>query len=294
MKRKIHKENFFFNAFNVVFWVIAVILCMLPIVFVFNVSVSDKISVNSGRVSLLPINFSLDAYKNIINDGQFMRSMKNSIVITLFGTLLSMLFTILCAYPLSKPNLKGRKVIIAFILFTMFFKGGMIPSVILVRQLDLMNTYFAVWLSSLTSIFNIFILKTAFESIPNSLEEAAKIDGANDVIILLKIYLRLSIPALLAVTLFYVVSWWNEYYMAMLFVHSSEKMPVVIKVQQMIENMGDNLLNLSGDEIEAKQKIAASSVKCAGIMLCMVPMLLLSLPMQKYYIKGNLVNINKE
>ena len=176
----------------------------------------------------------------------------------------------------------------------MFFRGGLIPNVILMKGLGISSTYWSVWLASLSSVYNIFVLKTGFETIPISYEESARIDGASDLRILLSIYLPLSIPVIIAITLFYIVSWWNEYYFALIFIHASDKLPIVIKVQQLIENMSDSLLSLSGDDLKMQQTIAASSIKSACIMICMLPILLISLPLQKYYIMGNFFSVNKE
>lgn len=283
-----------FNIFLFVFWSIVIILAVLPIIYIVNVSLSSKLAVNSGSVFLLPIDTSLKAYKSIFSDGQIVRSLLNSAFITLIGTILSLCFAIICAYPISKRYLPGRKVVIGMILFTMFFRGGLIPNVVLMKGLGILNTYWSVWLASISSVYNIFILKTAFEAIPKSYEESAKIDGASDLVILTKIYLPLSIPVLIAITLFYIVSWWNEYYFSLIFIHASDKLPIVIKVQQLVENMGDNLLNLKGEDLKIQQTIASSSVKSACIIICMLPILLISLPLQKYYIKGNFFNVNKE
>ena len=283
-----------FNVFLCIFWIIVVVLAVLPIIYIINVSLSSKISVNSGNVFLLPIDASLNAYKNIFSDGQIVRALLNSAEITLVGTLLSVCFAIICAYPISKRYLPGRRIVIGMILFTMFFRGGLIPNVVLMRGLGITNTYWSVWLASHSSVYNIFVLKTGFESIPKSYEESARIDGASDLTILLKIYLPLSIPVLIAITLFYMVSWWNEYYFALIFIHASNKLPIVIKVQQLVENMGENLLNLTGEDLKMQQTIAAASVKSACIMICMLPILLISLPLQKYYIKGNFLGVNKE
>ena len=291
---KTSRSDLFFKVFLCIFWIIVVTLAIMPIIYIINISISSKIAVNSGNVFLLPIGASLNAYKSIFSDGQIVRSLLNSTIITLVGTFLSVCFTILCAYPISKRYLPGRSIIIGMILFTMFFKGGLIPNVILMRGLGISNTYWAVWFASLSSVYNIFVLKTGFESIPKSYEESARIDGASDLTILLKIYLPLSLPVLIAITLFYMVSWWNEYYYSLIFIHASDKLPIVIKVQQLIENMSDSLLNLSGEDLKMQQTIAASSVKSACIMICMLPILLISLPLQKYYIKGNFFNINKE
>ena len=291
---KASKSDKFFNVFLWFFWIFVICFSLLPIIYIVNVSLSAKTAVNSGNVFLYPINATLNAYKSIFSDGQIMRALRNSAEIALVGTILSVTFSILCAYPISKRMLPGRKIIIGMILFTMFFRGGLIPNVILMRGLGISSTYWSVWFAGLSSVYNIFVLKTGFEAIPSSYEESAKIDGASDLMILLKIYLPLSIPVIIAISLFYLVSWWNEYYFSLIFIHASDKLPIVIKVQQLVENMGENLLNVTDADLKMQQTIAAASVKSACIMICMLPVLLVSLPLQKYYIKGNFFNVNKE
>ena len=291
---KASKSDKTFNIFLWIFWIIVVCLSLLPIVYIINISLSSKTAVNSGNVFLVPVKATFNAYKSIFSDGQIVKSLINSAEIAIVGTILSVIFSILCAYPISKRKLPGRKIVIGMILFTMFFRGGLIPIVILMKGLGISSTYWSVWFAGLSSVYNIFVLKTGFEAIPESLEESAKMDGASDLMILLKIYLPLSIPVIIAISLFYFVSWWNEYYFALIFIHASDKLPIVIKVQQLVENMGDNLLNISGADLKMQQTIAAASVKSACIMICMLPILLISLPLQKYYIKGNFFNVNKE
>ncbi len=291
---KASRSDKVFNVFLWIFWIIVVSLSLLPIIYIINISLSSKTAVNSGNVFLYPINATFNAYRSIFSDGQIVRSLINSAQIAVVGTILSVVFSILCAYPISKKRLPGRKVVIGMILFTMFFRGGLIPIVILMRGLGISSTYWSIWFAGLSSVYNIFVLKTGFEAVPESLEESAKMDGASDLVILLKIYLPLSIPVIIAISLFYFVSWWNEYYFSLIFIHASDKLPIVIKVQQLVENMGDNLLNVSGADLKMQQTIAAASVKSACIMICMLPILLISLPLQKYYIKGNFFNVNKE
>lgn len=294
MKQRSKRSDKGFNKFIVVFWAVALLVCLLPIAYVFSVSLSSKQAVESGKVLFYPVNATIASYKSLFRSNQVVVAIKNSMIIMLVGTMFSVIFSVICAYPLSKANLKGRKIVLGFILFTMFFKSGIIPRFVLMKQLGLVNTYFSVWLSNLASIFNIFILKTSFETVPKSLEEAAKIDGAGDARILFEVYLFLSMPAIISVALFYMVSWWNEYYTVMLFIHKSDMMPIVLRVQQMIETVSESFLTLSQKDAQMQQTIAGSSIKCAGIVVCMLPMVCISIPLQKYYIKGSILNINKE
>lgn len=177
------KGEFIYTVSIILFLGIASIIAIYPFLNVISTSLSSNSAINSGRISWYPIEFTLDSYKKVIADGQIIHSFSNSVIITLVGTLLNMIFTILAAYPLSRKRLMGRSIFLRMITITMVFSGGIIPTYLLVQKLGMLNSYTSLWFPGLIGTFNMFVLKTNFEEIPDALEEAASIDGANDIYI---------------------------------------------------------------------------------------------------------------
>ena len=267
--------------------------CLYPFVYIIATSFSSSRALNSGEVFLWPVEFNLEAYKQLLLDGQIIISMRNTVVITLAGTSMCMVSTILCAYSLSKKRLRYRGIFMGIIVFTMMFSGGMIPNFLLIRNLGLMNTYWALWLSGLQSTYNMIVLRTFFQGIPDSLEEAAQIDGASDPYILTRIVLPLSGAALATITLFYAVGWWNIYFNAMMYISSSLKYPLMVKLRAMLDTA--QMLTVQsqsgmggGGTIEAVM-VAAESFKAATILVSVLPIMLVYPFLQKYFVKGVMI-----
>ncbi len=279
-----------FSALLGLFFLICVAITIFPILSVAAQSLSSSRALNTGEVGILPVEPTLDAYKNLVKDGQIFRSIWNTVILTVMGVALNMLFTICAAYPLSKKHLDGRKFILMLITFTMMFNGGMIPTFILVKKLHLINSYWALWCLGLISTYNMFVMKTFFEGIPTSLEESASIDGANDIHILVKIILPVSMPVIATLTLFYAVSWWNMYFNAVIYINSSGKAPLMVKLKQMIDNVSQSLLQTnSGSEGVRSDQITPQGMQAAAIITATVPILCVYPFLQKYFVKGVMI-----
>jgi putative aldouronate transport system permease protein len=222
--------------------------------------------------------------------------MKNTVLLTVVGTALCMISTILCAYALSKKRLMGRSFVMGLIVFTMMFGGGMIPSFLLIRSLGLMDSYWALWLGGLQSTYNMIVLRTFFQTIPDSLEEAAQIDGANDPYILARIVLPLSGAALATITLFYAVGWWNTYFNAMMYITSSPKQTLMVKLRQMLDAMQVLAAQAEGGVSEGAgmTNIAGETFKAATILVSMLPIMCVYPFLQKYFTKGVMIGSVKE
>ncbi|WP_409342523.1 carbohydrate ABC transporter permease [Paenibacillus sp. MBLB4367] len=259
---------------------------LFPFLNVLAVSLSSGEAIRSGYVSVWPRDFTWDAYRNLIDDGQLFVAMKNTALITIVGTSLNMLVTIMAAYPLSKADLRGRGPVLGMIIFTMLFSGGLIPQFLLIKSLGLMNTYWSLWLPGLISTYNLFVLKTFYEGLPNELEESASIDGAKDWTVLVRIVLPLALPVIAALTLFYAVGWWNAYYNVLIFIKSSDKMSLMVKLYQMIDNLDPALL--LGDT-DASNALPPEGVRAGAAMLASLPILLIYPFLQKYFVKGVLM-----
>ncbi|UKS27032.1 carbohydrate ABC transporter permease [Paenibacillus sp. HWE-109] len=260
---------------------------LFPFLNVLAVSLSSGEAIRAGSVSIWPRQFTWDAYRNLIDDGQLFIAMKNTVVMTVVGTSLNMLVTIMAAYPLSKLDLRGRGLVLGMIIFTMLFTGGLIPQFLLIKNLGLMNTYWSLWLSGLLSTYNFFVLKTFFEGLPSELEESAAIDGAKDWVVLVRIVLPLALPVLAALTLFYAVGWWNAYYNVLIFIKSSTQMSLMVKLYQMIDNLDPALL--IGDSTNANNALPPEGVRAGAAMLASLPILIIYPFLQKYFVKGVLM-----
>ena len=291
MKVSIGERVFYF--LNYFFLSLIALGCLYPFVYIIATSLSSSRAVSSGEVLLWPVEFNLQAYKQLLLDGQIFISMKNTVVITVVGTGMCMCSTILCAYSLSKKRLRFRGVFMGLIVFTMMFSGGMIPNFLLIRNLGLMNTYWALWLSGLQSTYNMIVLRTFFQGIPDSLEEAAQIDGASDPYILVCIVLPLSGAALATITLFYAVGWWNIYFNAMMYISSTMKYPLMVKLRAMLDTAQMLTVQaqsgMGGGGIMEAVMVAAESFKAASILVSVLPIMLVYPFLQKYFVKGVMI-----
>ena len=286
-KRVSAAENIFYVC-NYLFLTLCVIVAVFPIVHVIASSFSSSNAIISGKVFLLPVETTLDSYRDIFKDGNVLKSMNNTVIITVIGTALNMIFTIMCAYPISRKRLQGRGFFSGLFVFTMIFGGGLIPNFLLVKSLKIVDTYWALWLPSLISVYNMIILKTSFQNIPDSLEEAAMIDGANDIYILVRIMLPLLGSVLATLSLFSAVGWWNEYYNSMIFLNSTAKLPMTVRLMQMIESANRSSL-MNGEGISANEFVTPEGIKAATIVVTMVPILCVYPFLQKYFVKGVMI-----
>jgi putative aldouronate transport system permease protein len=253
-------------------------------------SFSSSRAITSGEVMFWPVEFNIEAYKRLFEDGQLFISMKNTIWVTFVGTLLNIVLTILAAYPLSKKRLLGRSALLMFITFTMLFVSGLIPNFILVKYLGLMNSYWSLWLPALISTYNMFVMKTFMEGLPEEIEESAAIDGAGDWRILVQIIMPLCKPIVVALSLFYAVGWWNNYFQVMLYIGKSNKQTLMLKLYQMIRQVDQHLLNpAGGSEGVMQAMLTPEAIKAAAIVIAITPILCVYPFLQKHFVKGVLI-----
>jgi putative aldouronate transport system permease protein len=266
--------------------------CLYPFIYIVATSLSSNRAVRSGEVFFWPVEPNVEAYRQLFKDSQIFNSMKNTVVLTAVGTGLCMVFTILCSYALSKKRLRGRGFIMTVIVFTMMFGGGLIPGFLLIRNLHLMDTYWALWLPGLIGTYNMIVLRTFFQGIPESLEEAAMIDGASDLFILVRIVLPISGAALATITLFYAVGWWNSYFAPMMYLTSSNKFPLMVKLKSLLDMAQMLKVQLEtgrGGGREDMLMVAAETYKAATIIVSVLPIMLVYPFLQKYFVKGVLI-----
>ena len=261
-----------------------VVICIYPFLNVLACSVSGKAAVLGGKVTFYHIDFHLDAYREIFKQQSVWLSMQVTCVVTLSGTMLGLVLTIAAAYALSKEKLKGRKIISGFLLFTMYFGGGIIPTFIVVRSLGMYDTYAALVVPSAMSVFNFIVMRTFFRELPKELEEAALIDGAGDMKVLFQIALPLSVPIIATIGLFYAVGYWNDYFSSLIYIQSAEKFSLQLRLRQMLFA---NELNQASMAAEGMGTQAMSeSLKMATVVFATLPIILVYPWLQKYFVKG--------
>jgi putative aldouronate transport system permease protein len=281
-----------FDIFNVMFLLILMIITLYPFLYVIFASLSDPSEIATHRGILwAPIGFQLDAYKLVLKNPNILVGYKNTIFYVFVGTALNVLITSMLAYTLSRKGLKLNNTIMFLIVFTMFFSGGMIPGYILMTNLGLMGSRWAIILPGLVSTMNLIIMRTSFSAIPVSLEESARLDGANDIVILFKIVLPLSLPIISVMVLFYGVNHWNSWFGAMLYLRDRKLYPLQLVLREiLIFSSTDDMMVTLGN---SRGKDMSEIIKYATIMVATVPILLAYPFMQKYFVKGVMVGAIK-
>lgn len=266
---------------------------ILPFLNIFAVSFSGRLEVIGGRVSFWPRDFTLDAYRKVVTTPYFFRAYGNTLLVVLVGTPLSLMTTVLTAYPLSRPGLIGKRGLLLFFSFTMWFSGGMIPSFILINSLGLYDTYWALILPGLVSAYNVIIVRNFFAQIPAALEESAMLDGANDLTILARIFLPLSTPVLATVALWLVVGYWNSYMSAILYLSTRSKYTLQLVLREIV--IADSLDQYIGiDQVDSATRTVTESIKYANILLTILPIVCAYPFLQRYFMKGVMLGAVKE
>lgn len=273
--------------------ILLMIITLYPIIYIFSVSVSSTTAYESGRVVFLPVEFNLEAYDVILKAGTIPRSFVNSVIYTVVYTIVSLFMTTTMAYPLSrsKDRVAFKGFFSKLVIFTMFFNAGIIPNYLVVKGLGLMDSMWALILPSAISTYNLVVMRSFFEGIPDDLEEAAFIDGANEITIFWKIMLPLSKAALATVGLFYGVYMWNSWFNAMLYLQSDTKFPLQLIIRQIImqNQMAAELAAMGDTSMMTDQTTNSVSLKYATLFLSILPMLAVYPFIQKYFVKGVMV-----
>jgi len=266
---------------------IAVFICLVPFLYILSQSLSSSKAIISQAVTIYPIDFNIDAYKVVFGDAAMLYSLFYTVILTAVFVLLALTVTILAAYPLTKKRLKGRSVLLLMMLFTMYFSGGLIPDYLNVKNLSLLDTPLALILPGLMSVYYMIILKSFFQNLPDSLMEAAHLDGCNELQILLKIVLPLSKPALATVSLLYAVYRWNYFQDALFYITDQKLYTIQLKLYNVInisqQMSGENLL----------VNLPSESLKAASIMFGTIPILLVYPWLQKYFVSGIMIGAVK-
>ena len=273
---------------NSIFLFLMMIITLYLLWLQFITSISHGLEVMKGGVTLLPRSPTLETYKTIVR-GELFMYMKNTIVYTVVGTAINLVMSCLCAYPLARKTFSGRKFFTMLVTFTMFFSGGMIPLYLTVKQFGMMDTIWALVLPGAISTYNMIVIRTAFQSIPDSLIESAQLDGANDLIILWKIVVPLSKATLATMLLFYAVTHWNSYFDAMLYINKKEMYPLQIMLRNMlIGGLFNEETAIAGANADSFA-VTDATLRSAAIIVTTLPILVVYPFVQRYFVKGVMI-----
>lgn len=274
--------NRLFDTVNVLVLSLIGIICVLPFIYVLAVSFTAPHIVAQGGFILYPKEFSLAAYEYIFSSNALVRSLGVSIYVTLVGTLINLVMTSLLAYPLSRKTFKGRSVMLMAVLFTMLFNGGLIPTYYVVKSMHLIDSLWALMIPSAISAFNLIILKNFFQQMPDGIEDSAKIDGCNDLGILFRIVIPLSLPAIATFGLFYAVDHWNRFFSAVMYINNNTKWPIQVLLREIVINANSRV----GDTNIEEMNIQPLTIKMAVIVFATLPIMAVYPFLQKHFAKG--------
>ena len=281
---------------RIIIWAVVILLtlsCLLPLINMVAISFSGSNAVSANKVGLLPVDFNTSAYKKLLGDAQFWKSFLISVERVVLGTFINMVFTISMAYPLSKSRnrFRAREIYMKIVIFAMLFSGGIIPLFMVVSKLHLTNTIWSLVLPGAVPVFNVILLINFFKGVPDSLDEAARIDGVGPLTVLLKIYLPVSLPALATVALFAIVNHWNDYFSGLIYMSKAEMYPLQTYIQQLTVD-----LTQITDANQLKQLASMNNrtFNAAKIVVSTIPLLIIYLFLQKYFVTGMVIGAVKE
>lgn len=281
---------------DVCIWIVILLMtasCLLPLINMVSISFSDSASASANLVRLLPVNFNLESYKTLLDDSQFWRSFMISIERVVLGVSLNLVLTILMAYPLSKTSseFKAKNFYMYALIFAMLFSGGLIPDFIIIKNLGLIDTIWSLILPGAVPIFNVILMMNFFKSVPHSLEEAAIIDGASKLEILIKIFLPISVPSIATIALFSIVGHWNDFFSGLIYMNKASNYPLQTYIQQL--NVDITKIT-DASQLRELASISNKTLNSAKIVVSIVPLLLIYPFLQKYFVTGLVIGSVKE
>ncbi|NIK78400.1 putative aldouronate transport system permease protein [Paenibacillus castaneae] len=282
-----------FNTFNTILLIVLSLLCVIPLLHVFAVSLSAKAAADANIVGLWPVNFTLDAYKKTTNNPIFLNSMWIAVERTVIGTLLTLFLAFLAAYPLSKENsaFRGRNIYAWMFVFTMLFNGGLVPFYMVIQKIGLMDNFWVLVLPGAVNVFLTILMLNFFRGVPKELEEAALIDGAGHFRTLFSIYLPVSLPAIATLALFSMVFHWNSWFDGLLYIGNPKQYPLATFLQTVIIQRDMSSMSMNPADLAL---ISQKTVKSAQIFIGALPILLVYPFLQKFFVKGLVMGSVKE
>ncbi len=282
------RQDQIFITCNYIFLTLLTLALLYPLIYVISCSFSSGDALMTGKVKLLPVEPSLEGYKTVFAYEPIWTGYRNSLLYMAVGTLISVVLTIMAAYPLSRKDLRGRRIFMMYFVFTMMFSGGMIPSYLLVNQLNIDNTIWAIVLPTAVSAYNVIVVRTFYnQTIPDELLEASRIDGCSDFKFLWKVVLPLSKPIIAVISLWVAVSLWNSYFNALIYLNDDAKYPLQLVLRGiLIMNQTDISGSVSDPEILEKMSNLSEMFKYGTIIISSLPLMILYPFVQKYFVKG--------
>ena len=274
---------------NYVILSMIVLTCLYPFLNVIAYSLSSNKAILTGVVTIYPVEVQFEAYNQILSKGTIWGSMRNTVIIALYGTALGLFLTTCASYALSKKRLKGRQILSFFFLFSMYFVAGIIPTFLVVKELGLLNKLHSLVLPVAMSSFNFIVMKTFFTQLPDELEEQACIDGCNEIGILVKIILPLSLPIIATIGLFYAVYYWNEFFNSLMYITDPDKFPLQLRLRQLLFTEALSALGENANQENLGQMVLPESLKAASVIISTIPIIIVYPWLQKYFVKGMLL-----
>lgn len=290
------KMNFGKVLSKVIIWAVVVIFtlsCLLPLLNMIAISFSGSDAVAANEVGLLPKDFNVSTYKKLLNDSQFWKSFLISVERVVLGLAINMFFTVSMAYPLSKSKLRfpARDIYMKVVIFAMLFSGGIIPLFMVVSNLHLTNTIWSLVLPSAVPVFNVILMINFFKGVPESLDEAARIDGATPIEILIKVYLPVSLPSLATVALFSIVNHWNDYFSGLIYMSKSAMYPLQTYIQQLTVDITQVT---DAEQLKQIASMNNRTFNATKIVVSTIPLLIIYPFLQKYFVSGMVIGAVKE
>lgn len=289
LKRK-SRGDVWFDVINLFMLSVVMLLVLFPLYFVLIASLSDPNHIYSGDVWLFPKGFTLDGYERIFSDSTIWIGYANSILYAGVGTLIGVAVTVFAAYPLARKNLVGKSAIMWFLMITMFFSGGLIPTYLLIKDLHMLNTIWALVIPGAGSVFNVIIVRTFFQSsIPDELWEAASIDGCSNTRFFWSIVLPLSKSIIAVMVLYHVVGFWNGFFDALIYMNDESKYPLQLVLRNiLVQNQVNSGMMMDVESYAAKMRVT-ELIKYGVIIVSSLPLLILYPFLQKYFVKGVMI-----
>lgn len=280
-----------FTVFNTILMLIIAVLTFYPFLYLVAQSFSSESAIYKGIITIFPVDFTIETYKSVLSKGEFIRYYGNTIFYAVLGTFLSVFTSAILAYPLSKPELRLNKFFGPFIIFTMYFGGGLIPNYVLINALGLRNTTAAFIMPGLIGTYYVLLMKSFFVSVPHELEEAGEIDGLNKFGVFFQIVLPLSKPIIATMTLFYMAGYWSNWFNAFLYLDNNDKWPVAYYLRQII--LGATTTSEIGANDTGAAQIAAN-IRSTSMVLMVLPIICVYPFIQKYFVQGMMLGGVKE
>jgi multiple sugar transport system permease protein/putative aldouronate transport system permease protein len=281
-----------FNVFNLVFLSALALLMFLPFLNVIAQSLSDSNSIIAGKVLFTPVNFTWINYQYVFSDASIWRSISVTVYITILGTLINLVATASLAYPVSRQEYLGRKYVVIFVLITMVFSAPLIPNFILMKNLHLTNSLWALMLPGAISAFNFFVMRSFFLQLPAELIDSGRIDGCSELRMIWNIVLPLSKPVMASLGIFYAINHWNTYIAALYYINKPQLWPLQVKLRQLIE-ADDISIDPSASQFSSLAHMNPEGIKMATIMVATIPIILIYPFLQKHFVKGMMVGAVK-